>query len=362
MGTNIETLVAEENWRGLEYYYSEADEETKMKYAYYFGMAHLVAKPLDTISIPRSAETAVEAFRISLYDKRIPESIVEFFSGDLYKLQINMEKQARDFTIRAGTGDDKAAEYSRTGFEHYLMLYYFNYSEQYIRDHMSKAKIFLIESNIAAFINEKYQYKSAWESLKQLLVNMKEIDPHFTEAIITFFRLFNTVDITRKNNQSGFIGYLLEHKEHFTEDEVKRLTDFQKELQDECMLIFFEIMLGREDYKKRMLESKIKRAEEVKQFAFKYANCPENLDTSYFKETQVNKKARELMAQSKSDEALNIIIDEYKTGIPNNSFLIRELLNEIVSLLFEKTGKMDYVVKALKIDPGNEKIKGYLMR
>ena len=358
----METLVAEENWRGLEYYYSEADEETKMKYAYYFGMAHLVAKPLDTISIPRSAETAVEAFRISLYDERIAESIVEFFSSDLYKLEINMEKQARDFTIRAGTGDDKAAEYSRTGFEYYLILYYFNYSDQYIHEHMSKAKIFLIESNIASFINDKYQYKSAWESLKQLLVRMKSIDPHFMEAIITFFRLFNTVDITRKNNQSGFAGYLLEHKELFSEEEVKKLTDFQNELQKECMLIFFEIMLGREDYKKRMLESKIQRAEEVKKFAFKYANCPENLDTSYFKETQVNKKARKLVAQSKPDEALNIIIDEYKTGIPNNSFLIRELLNEIVLLLFEKTGKMDYVVKALKIDPGNEKFKGYLLR
>jgi len=362
MEVNIEFLIAEENWTGLEYYYSEAAEEIKMQYAYYFGMAHLVAKPLDAIPFPQCAERAREAFRISLYDKRIAESIVEFFSSDLYKLQIEMEKQAHDFTIRAGSGDPEAAEYSRIGFEHYLMIYYFYSSEQYIREHMSKAKIFLFESNIASFINDKCQYKSAWESLKKLLVDMKDIDPHFMEAIIAFFRLFNTVDIMRKNNQSSFVGYLLGNKDSFSDEEVKRLTAFQDEVQKECMLIFLEMMTGKEDYKKRMLESKIQRAEEVRQFAMRYADCPENLDSAYFREMQVNKKARDLMAQSKTKEAFEVIRMEYKTGIPGRSFLIRELLNEVVALLFEQTRNIEYVVKALKIDPGNEKLKEYLMR
>jgi len=362
MEANIETLVAEENWKGLEYYYSEAAEETKMQYAYYFGMAHLVTKPLDEMPFPQGAERAREAFGISLYDKRIAESIVEFFSSNLYKLQIEMEKQAHDYTIRAGSGDPEAAEYSRIGFEHYLMIYYFNSSEQYIREHMSKAKIFLIESNIASFINDKCQYKSAWESLKQLLVSMKEIDPHFMEAIIAFFRLFNTVDIIRKNNQSSFVGYLLGNKDSFSDEEVKRLTDFQDEVQKECLLIFLEILIGKEDYKKRMHESKVIRAEEVKQFAFKYANCPDNLDSSYFKETLIHKKASDLLAESKTCEAFEVIKEEYGTGLPKNSFLIRELLNEIVAILFDLTGDMSYVVQALKIDPENEKLKEYLVK
>ena len=362
MEANIETLVAEENWKGLEYYYSEADEETKMQYAYYFGMAHLVAKPLDCMPFPQCAERVREAFRISLYDRRIPESIVEFFSSDLYKLQIAMEKQACDYTVRAGTSDPEAAEFSRIGFEHYLILYYFNSSEQYLREHMSKAKIFLIESNIASFINDKCQYKSAWESLKKLLVNMKILDKHFIEAIIVFFRLFNTVDILRKNNQSGFVGYLLEHKDSFSEEEIKMLNNFQDEVQRECLLIFLEMMIGKEDYKKRMLESKVIRAEEVKQFAFKYANCPDNLDSSYFKETLVHRKASDLLAESKTCEAFEVIKEEYGTGLPKNSFLIRELLNEIVAILFDLTGDLAYVVQALKIDPENEKMKEYLLR
>jgi hypothetical protein len=84
--------------------------------------------------------------------------------------------------------------------------------------------------------------------------------------------------------------------------------------------------------------------------------------TTYFKEIQVNKIARDLLAQLKACEAFDIITDDYKTHILNNSFLIRELLNEVVALLFEKTGKIDYVVKAHKLDPGNEKLKEYLMK
>ena len=53
---------------------------------------------------------------------------------------------------------------------------------------------------------------------------------------------------------------------------------------------------------------------------------------------------------------------EYSGGIPQSSFLIRELFNELVGLLVEETGNMDYVVRALKVDPGNEGLKGYLMR
>jgi hypothetical protein len=362
METNIETLVAEENWRGLEYFYHDADEETRLRYAYHFGTAHLVVQPWEKMVMPEFTENMVDAFRISLYDKRIAENIIETHGGFLYKFMNEIEKRAREYTIRGSTSEPDAADNSRIACEHYMLLYFLYSSRQSAQKALSKEKTFLIESGVASIMNDKYKYKAAWESLMKLIVNLKETDDHFIEAIISFFRLFNTVDITRKNNQSGFTGYLLEHKELFSEEEVSKLTDFQNELQKECMLIFFEIMLGREDYKKRMLDSKIQRAEEVKQFAFKYANCPENLDTSYFKETQVNKKARELMAQSKPDEAFNIIIDEYKTGIPKNSFLIREVLNEIVALLFENTGKIDYVVKALKIDQGNEKMKGYLMR
>jgi hypothetical protein len=55
-------------------------------------------------------------------------------------------------------------------------------------------------------------------------------------------------------------------------------------------------------------------------------------------------------------------MNQYSEGIPKSSFLIRELLNELVAILVEKNGNMDYVVRALKIDPGNEKLKTYLMK
>jgi len=362
METNIETLVAEENWNGLKYYYPEADEVTRMKYAYYFGTAYLVSQRLEIMPAREAAEKLVEAFRISLYDRRITEGVKEYLGSGIYKLQHKIDQLARDHTVRGASEEPDAADQSRTGCEYYLLLYFLNGSTEGSQGYMSREKIFLIESGIASIMNDKYKQKAAWESLMKLIVNLKEIDDHFVEAIVAFFRLFNTVEISRKSDQLSFTGYLLEHKDLFSEEESKRLTEFHDELTQECALILLEMMLGREDYKKRMLESKIQRAEEVKQFAFRNAKCPENLDSSYFKETQVNKKARELMAQSKPYEALNIIIDEYKTGIPNNSFLIRELLNEVVSLLFEKTGNLDYVVKALKIDPGNEKLKEYLMR
>jgi len=362
METNIETLVAEENWKGLKYYYTEADEETRMLYAYYFGTAHLVSQRLEIMPAQEAAEKLVEAFRISLYDRRITEGVKEYLGSGIYKLICRIDQLARDYTIRGASEEPDAADLSRTGCEYYLLLCFLNGTTEGSQGYMSREKIFLIESGIASIMNEKYKHKAAWESLMKLIVNLKEIDDHFVEAIVAFFRLFNTVDISRKSDQLSFTGYLLEHKDLFSEEECKRLTEFHNELTQECAQILLEMMLGREDYKKRMLESKIQRAEEVKRFAFRNANCPENLFSSYFKETQVNKKARDLLAQSKAAEAFDIIIDENKSGISKNSFLIRELLNEVVALLFEKTGRMDYVVKALKVDPGNEVIKGYLMR
>jgi len=241
-------------------------------------------------------------------------------------------------------------------------LYFLYSSPQFAQEALSKEKIFLIESGIASIMNDKYKHKAAWESLMKLIINLKGIDNNFVEAIIVFFRLFNSADILRKRDQLSFSGYLLEHKDLFSPEEVKQVTELNKELTQECAVILFEIMLGREDYVKRMLENKIRRAEEVKQFAFRHANCPEDLDSSYFKETQVNKRARELMSQSKPVEAYDHVLKEYKNGLPAKSFLVRELLNELVSLLFEQTGEIDYVVKALKIDPGNEKMKAYLMK
>jgi hypothetical protein len=84
----------------------------------------------------------------------------------------------------------------------------------------------------------------------------------------------------------------------FSEDEIKRFTDLHNELMQDCALILLEIILGREDYQKRMHESKIQRAKEVMKFAFIYAKCPENLD-AFFRETQINKKARDLNGNSK---------------------------------------------------------------
>jgi len=117
-----------------------------------------------------------------------------------------------------------------------------------------------------------------------------------------------------------------------------------------------------EFFRRRSEHKDLFSPEEVKQYAFRDVNCPEDLDSSYFKETQVNKKARDLMAHSKAAEALDVIICEYDTGIPSNSFLIRKLMNEVVTILFKQTEDIDYVVKALKIDPGNEKMKEFLMR
>jgi hypothetical protein len=351
-----------EIWRGLEYYYPEADEETRLKYAYYFGIAYLVVHSWEEMVLPEFTETMVEAFRISLYDKRIAESIIETHGGILYKFMNDIEKKAREFTIRGSTTEPDAAENSRIACEHYMLLYFLYSSPLSAQEAFSKEKIFLIESGVASIMNGKYKHKTAWESLRKLIINLKEIDDHFLEAIIAFFRLFNTTDILRKTDQSGFLTYLMENKECFSEDEVRQLSDFQTELQNECLQIFLEMMIGRENYLKRMQEDKIKRAEEVKQFAFRYANCPENLDSLYFKETHVNKKARMLMEQSKPAEAFDHIIKEYADGLPGSSFLIRELLNELVGLLLEQTGKMDYVVSALKIDSGNEKLKGYLSK
>ena len=218
METDIETLVAEKNWQGLAYYYPEATEEIRMQYAFYFGTANLIVQPLTELPIPQLTEKLAEAFRISLYDKRLAEDIKEFFGGIMYKLLINIQKEARDYTLRASTNDPDAAVYSRIGFEHYLLMYFLHPSEEHIRACMSKEKVFLMESGTASFINDKYQYKCAWESLKKLLIALKPLDTHFIEGIIAFLRLFNTVDIMRKNNQSGFTGYLLEEKELFSDD------------------------------------------------------------------------------------------------------------------------------------------------
>jgi len=362
MEANIETLVAEENWKGLEYYYTEADEETRIRYAYYFGTAQLVLHPWEKMVKPEFSMTMVEAFRISLYDRRIAESIIETHGGMLYQFMKEIEKRAREYTFHGSTNEPDAADNSRIACEHYILLYFLYSSPQSASEAFSKEKIFLIESGVASILNGMLKHKAAWESLRKLLINLKGIDEHFIEAIIAFFRLFNTADIMRKSDQSGFVTCLLENRESFSEDEIDRLTDFQLEVGKECLHIFLEMMIGSEKYLKKMQKDRIQRAEEVKQFAFRYANCPENLDSSYFKETQVNKAARELMGQSKPAEAFDYIIKEYSDGIPRSSFLIRDLLNELVALLVEKTGNMDYVVRALKVDPGNEKLKGYLMK
>jgi len=68
------------------------------------------------------------------------------------------------------------------------------------------------------------------------------------------------------------------------------------------------------------------------------------------------------MSQSKPVEAYDHLLKEYNYGIPAKSYLVRELLNELVGLLLEQTGKQDYFMKALKIDPGNAKLKRYLLK
>lgn len=362
METNIETLVAEKNWKGLVYSYSEVTEETRMQYAYCFGKALLMENAALSLAPEKLAAKLVEAFRVAFYDKRMAEEIKGILKNRLYGMLEVLDRRAWEYTSQAANDTVKGAEYSRLGFEHYLLIYFLHPEEKHARRYLSKAKVFLVETHVAVLINKNCHVKCLWEQLDQLLITLKVLDPHFVEAIIMFLRLYNAVECQRKLDQCAYIAHLSEKQEVFSDEDMKRIKGFHNELQKEYMEILMEVLTGQQGYKQKLHESKIQRADEVKQFAIRYADCPDDLEHGYFKETLVHKKAADLLSKSKADEAFDLIRQEYATGIPKKTFLIRDQFNTIVSLLFEKTGDMAYVVQALKIDPDNGKLKEYLIQ
>ena len=99
----------------------------------------------------------------------------------------------------------------------------------------------------------------------------------------------------------------------------------------------------------------------MKQFAIDNADCPEDLDHTYFKETQVHKKVTAQLENSNPEEAFRIIQKKFPEGLPMNAALIRPLFTRTVTELYAKNGQIDCVVKALKMDPFNPELNELLM-
>jgi hypothetical protein len=221
----------------------------------------------------------------------------------------------------------------------------------------TKAKAFLVETHLAQLINSVCKHKCTWNALLNLTSELMPLDDHFIQGLLILLRLYNANDFQRKTAQQGFIAFLTEQKDIFTESDNKILSEFHTELQTEFLQFFIDLMTKQEVFKKRMMNDLVTRADNLKQFAIQHAHCPEDLDNSFFRETLVHKKATDLLERSKKREAFGVIVQEYNSGLPPRTILVRDLLTTLALQLFEQTHDMVYVVQALKIDPGNDRLK-----
>ena len=103
----------------------------------------------------------------------------------------------------------------------------------------------------------------------------------------------------------------MEHEDKFNDQEIESLNDFVDELQAESLLVLLNMLTGGGEDEKKKENERITRAEELKQFAIDNADCPEDLDHSYFTETQVYKKVQELLDNSNPEEAFKIMLKAF---------------------------------------------------
>ena len=136
---------------------------------------------------------------------------------------------------------------------------------------------------------------------------------------------------------------------------------FVSELQAESLLVLLQALTGVEEDEKKSKNDRITRAEELKQFAIDNADCPEDLDHSYFTETKVYKKVMEFLENSNPEEAFKIFKKAFPEGLPENAALIRPLFTRTVTELFAENGQIAYVVKALELDPSNQELNNLLI-
>lgn len=361
METTLKQHTAEENWEAIHYLYEEASEELRLKYAYFFGRAYLQTRLNDGITTGNELELLREAFRISLYDYRMIKAIWRISGPDLITLIGKLEKKASWHIDESNNDDRNSADHSTFGAEYYLLIFYLYSDRQLAMRRISKAQVFLLEAVVAVHVNNHCPKQDTWDSLLDTLVRTKVLSPDFINAIIAFLRLYNAMKPYEKITQLSFMHYLLEHKDKFNEEENDSMSAFVDELQAESLLVLLNMLTGGEEDEKKREHDRITRAEELKQFAIDNAECPIDLDHSYFTETQIYKKVNELLENSNPEEAFRIIRKAFPEGLPKNAALIRPLFTRTVSELFEASGQIDCVVKALEMDPSNQELKELLI-
>lgn len=106
-----------------------------------------------------------------------------------------------------------------------------------------------------------------------------------------------------------------------------------KELESETIQILLSLLTGLGENKEKEEADQLTRAEELRQFAIRNANCPENLDHEYFRETITINKVMEQINKSNFEEAFRIFQKEFPDGFPEDIILIRPLFTKTVSRL-----------------------------
>ena len=361
METILKKHIADENWEAIHYLYEEAPEELRLKFAYPFGRAYLQSRLKNGISTNTEVEQLSEAFRISLYDYRMIKTIWAISGSDLINLIERLEKKAMYHIEKSGNGELNSADHSKYGSEYYLLIFYLYSDRQLAIRRTSKAAVFLLEAFVAVHVNNTCENESTWESLLDTLTRTKVLNPRFMDAIIAFLRLYNAFKSPEKLTQLSFMLFLLTHKEKFLEQEIDKMNDFVSELQAESLLVLLQALSGEGADEKKSENDRITRAEDLKQFAIDTADCPEDLDHSYFTETKVYKKVVEFLDSSRPEEAFKIFQKAFPEGLPENAALIRPLFTRTVTELFAENGQIDYVVKALELDPSNQELNELLM-
>ena len=359
--TKLKQHIAEERWDAIHFLYEESSEELRLKYAYPFGKAYLRTKLSEGISSDSELEQLTHAFRISLYDYRMTETIREICGSDIMYLIESLDRKARLHIEKSSNGEANGAEHSKFGSECYQLILYLYPDRQEAIRRTSKAAIFLLETFVATHINNTCMNQESWESLLDTLLRMKVLDAKFINAIIAFLRVYNAFRPTEKILQLNFMRFLLTHKDSFFDHEIDRMDAFVSELESESIGVLLDILKGEGDDKEKNENEQITRAEELKQFAIDNADCPEDLDHTYFKETQVHKKVTAQLENSNPGEAFQIFQNEFPEGFPENAALIRPLFIRTVTELYAETGLLDCVVIALELDPTNHELKELLI-
>jgi hypothetical protein len=268
---------------------------------------------------------------------------------------------AWDHIQKSNSGEANCGDHSKYGSEYYLLMIYLYPDRGEVMKRTSRAAIFLLETFVALHVNAICGKEESWESLLDTILRVKELDVKFIPAIIAFLRIYNAFKQHQKITQLNFMRFLLKNAEKFRKEEVESIAFFVKELEAETIQILLSLLTGKGENKEKEEADQITRAEELRQFAIENANCPENLDHEYFRETITISKVMEQVNNSNLEEAFRIFQKEFPEGIPGDAILIRPLFTKTVSQLYMKSGEIDCVVKALEMDPSNQELNELLL-